>query len=77
MPEKLAGEVAMTRDPIRLVMRGNKSMNSSVLINMGKEYPIDYESRVRREGRVHADSIPKLLEYRNEIQARANKDQAT
>ena len=66
----------MDRDPIRFVMIPLKAksdfLRDVVRINMGVEYPIQFGSKVDYEGYVHRDSMPKLLEYRNEIRNRAN-----
>ena len=63
----------MRRDPIRFAirMRPNCDMPSKLRINMGREYPIKYGVKVQDQGNVHGDSMPKLLEYRNEIRHRA------
>lgn len=60
----------MKRDPIRFVMRAHASLDSKARINMGTEYPIKFGSKVRYQGTVHGDFMPKLLEYRNEIKDR-------
>ncbi len=67
----------MTKDPIRFVANRNKGVSEGLRINMGLEYPIRYGNRVSHVGHVHGDSMPKLLEYRNEIRTRASMKNTT
>lgn len=76
-PEKLVGEVAMDKDPIRFDIGGKQDLPSELRINMGVEYPIYFNTRVSHKGDVHPEFKPKLLDYRNEIRTRAKKRNAT
>lgn len=60
----------MKRATIRFVLEAKAVLHTKPRINMGVEYPIRYASKVTCRGKVHGDSVPKLLEYRNEIRNR-------
>lgn len=72
-PQKLDDEVNMKKEPIRIVPNAKKYLSPQTRVDMSIEYPIRYRVEASDQGYVHSESMPKLLEYRNEIRSRANR----
>ena len=64
-PQKLAGEKNMRKEPLRIVPTDKDDrLDPKSRIDFGRAYLIEHNVKVKDIGRIHEDSMPKLLDYR-------------
>ncbi|MCJ1465142.1 hypothetical protein MMC07_003758 [Pseudocyphellaria aurata] len=67
-PEKLSGETNMNKDPLRISLcTPDDKLDPRSRINLGREYSIDHNVKVKYIGDVDERSLPKLIQYRKAV----------
>ncbi|KAL8998667.1 MAG: hypothetical protein Q9169_002328 [Polycauliona sp. 2 TL-2023] len=63
-PERLPGEQGMNKSPLRVVpVRPDAKLDSLSRVNLGKTYPVEWNTKVKEIGRVDKTSLVKLIAY--------------
>ncbi|KAL8847873.1 MAG: hypothetical protein Q9221_007084 [Calogaya cf. arnoldii] len=63
-PEKLPDEQGMNKNPLRVIpVRADEKLDTRSRVNLGKTYPVEWNTKVKEIGRVEKASLVKLLTY--------------
>ncbi|KAL8668721.1 MAG: hypothetical protein Q9168_006659 [Polycauliona sp. 1 TL-2023] len=63
-PEKLPGEQGMNKNPLRVVpFRPDAKLDPRSRVNLGKIYPVEWNTKVKEIGRLEKPSLVKLIAY--------------
>lgn len=70
-PNKLVGEENMLKDPLRIELYSlDDKLDPRSRINLGREYSIDHNIKVKKIGHIDERSLPKLKAYRRQVRDR-------
>ncbi|KAI4272962.1 MAG: hypothetical protein LQ337_004962 [Flavoplaca oasis] len=63
-PEILQGEQGMNKSPLRVVpVRPDAKLDTRSRVNLGKTYPVEWNTKVKEIGRLDKSSLVKLINY--------------
>ncbi|KAL8882022.1 MAG: hypothetical protein Q9198_000897 [Flavoplaca austrocitrina] len=63
-PEILQGEQGMNKSPLRVVpVRPDAKLDPRSRVNLGKTYPVEWNTKVKEIGRLDKSSLVKLISY--------------
>lgn len=64
VPPKLAGEEGMNKSPLHVnLTRGDDKLDPRSRINLGKTYPVEWNTKVKEIGCLDKSSMVKLTSY--------------
>ncbi|KAL8645618.1 MAG: hypothetical protein Q9226_007219 [Calogaya cf. arnoldii] len=63
-PERLPEEQGMNKNPLRVIpVRADEKLDPLSRVNLGKTYPVEWNTKVKEIGRIEKPSLVKLLTY--------------
>ncbi|KAL8913058.1 MAG: hypothetical protein Q9171_002038 [Xanthocarpia ochracea] len=63
-PERLPGEQGMNKNPLRVIpVRADEKLDTRSRINLGKTYPVEWNTKVKEIGRLEKSSLVKMIAY--------------